>query len=107
MTEEARTAPDDEIVDDVDHHRLVLGRDGAEAELVYRRDGASLVLVHTGVPDAMAGHGVGGRLVTAALRMADAEGRTVVPWCPFARRWLREHPESAPASVDWATAPPR
>jgi len=101
------TTGDDEIVDDVDHHRLVVQVEGTEAELVYRRDGGKLVIVHTGVPEALGGHGVGGRLVAAALAMADDEGLTVVPWCPFARRWLREHPEAAPASVDWHTLPPR
>ncbi|HYA68622.1 MAG TPA: GNAT family N-acetyltransferase [Acidimicrobiales bacterium] len=100
-------AGDDHIVDDSDHHRLVVRREGVEAELVYRREGGDFIIVHTGVPESMTSHGVGGRLVAAALKVADDEGRTVVPWCPFARRWLRAHPEAAPASIDWASRPPR
>jgi uncharacterized protein len=96
---------DGEVVDDPAHHRLVLRAKGVEAELVYRRDGDRLVLVHTGVPEELAHHGVGARLVEAALRRAAAEGLTVAPWCPFARRWLREHPEAAPGAIDW-TLPP-
>ena len=101
------TVGDADIVDDAEHDRLLLRAGGQEAELVYRREAGTLIIEHTGVPDAMAGHGVGGRLVAAALALAHAEGRTVVPWCPFARRWLREHPDAAPGPVDWATMPPR
>ena len=53
------------------------------------------MLVHTEVPDALAGRGLGGRLVTAALDRAEREGLTVVPWCPFARDWLQRHPDAA------------
>ena len=79
-----------------------------DAELVYHRNGSRLVLVHTEVPDALGGQGIGGRLVRAALDMAAREGLTVVPWCPFARHWLEEHPdEAARVTVDWDSAPPR
>ncbi|MBF6555593.1 MAG: N-acetyltransferase [Acidimicrobiales bacterium] len=47
-----------------------------------------MVLIHTEVPEELAGHGVGGRLVRASLDRAAREGLTIVPLCPFARRWL-------------------
>jgi hypothetical protein len=65
------------------------------AELVYRRAGDRLVLVHTGVPDELAGRGIGGLLVTAAIDYAKRNGLTVVPRCPFARDWLERHPDVA------------
>ena len=65
------------------------------AELVYRRRGERMVLLHTGVPEAMEGHGVGGELVRAAVRYAASQGLTVVPACPFARGWLERHPDVA------------
>ena len=34
-------------------------------------------------------------LVRAALDRAEKEGLTVAPWCPFARKWLEEHPDDA------------
>jgi uncharacterized protein len=62
------------------------------------------VLVHTGVPDALGGHGVGGELVRAALQRAEREGLTVVPLCPYAREWLENHPdEAAGVEIDWRT----
>jgi predicted GNAT family acetyltransferase len=82
--------------------------EGAEiAELVYDLDGDRLFLLHTEVPDAFQGRGVGSELVTAAVDRARAEQLTIVPWCPFARRWLREHPDvAATVSIDWNTPPP-
>jgi predicted GNAT family acetyltransferase len=69
--------------------------DGHLAELVYRRHGDRLVLVHTEVPDELEGQGVGGALVAAAVDLAAEQGLTVVPLCPFARGWLDRHPDVA------------
>jgi predicted GNAT family acetyltransferase len=82
--------------------RFELVEDGELAELTFRRVGSRLVLIHTGVPDALEGRGIGGRLVRAAVDHAIAEGLTIVPRCPFARSWLERHPDvAATASIDW------
>jgi GNAT superfamily N-acetyltransferase len=58
------------------------------------------------VPDEISGRGIGGALVAAAVDHANAEGLTIVPWCPFARHWLRAHPEEAAAmTIDWKPRP--
>lgn len=88
-------APGPDVVDDSAAHRFVLDTDGHRAELVYRRVGDRLVLVHTEVPDALGGRGIGGRLVRAAVDSARIRGLTVVPECPFARQWLERHPDVA------------
>ena len=75
---------------------------GSVAELLYRRNGNRLVLIHTEVPEQLEGHGIGGALVTAAIDRAVRDGMTVVPLCPFARGWLERHPEVASqATIDW------
>jgi predicted GNAT family acetyltransferase len=83
------------VVRDTAHDRLVWAQDGSEAELVYRRRGDRLFLIHTGVPDALAGHGIGSKLVQAAIDWAELDHLTVVPICAYARKWLTEHPEAA------------
>jgi uncharacterized protein len=85
-----------------DEHRLVVARNGLLAELTYHRDGERLVLVHDGVPEGLSGQGVGSALVRAAVDVARTSGLTLEPRCPFARRWLREHPELTDGvAVDW------
>jgi predicted GNAT family acetyltransferase len=52
------------------------------------------VLIHTGVPEALGGRGVGGKLVQAALERARHEGMVVRPECEFARGWIDKHPDA-------------
>ncbi len=80
--------------------RFVVTIDGHEAELVYDRTPERLILIHTEVPDALEGHGVGSALVRTAIDLAARENLVVVPRCPFARRWLRQHPRSRGAGRD-------
>ena len=78
---------DTPVVDYTAAGRFVIREGRTEAELVYFVKDDRLVLVHTEVPEEWGGHGIGGRLVRAALARAAADHLTVAPWCPFARRW--------------------
>jgi uncharacterized protein len=92
------------IRNDYAHSRLVLETDGLAAELIYLERPGELVIVHTEVPEELGGHGTGGQLVQAAVELAKDMGLRVAPWCPFARHWLRTHPEvSSSSDVDWST----
>jgi predicted GNAT family acetyltransferase len=93
------------IVDNKAEHRFEAIVDGRLAELVYRRNGDRLTLVHTGVPDELDGRGLGGALVRAAIEQAASHGWTVVPHCSFARRWLQDHPDvAARVAIEWPVA---
>jgi hypothetical protein len=95
------------VVDVPAEDRFVARAEGMEAELVYRVDGDRLFLVHTEVPESLGGRGIAGQLVRAAVRRAEADHLTVVPWCPYARRWLKEHPDEAGGiQVDFKTPAP-
>lgn len=96
----AEETPD--VVDVVEEHRFRYVEDGHEAELVYRARDGVLTLVHTGVPDALGGRGIGGRLVRAAVARARERGELIVPDCPYARAWLEKHPDEATGvTIDW------
>jgi predicted GNAT family acetyltransferase len=74
--------------------------------LDYEVEDGRLVLVHTEVPKQLGGRGLGGRLVQAGVERAAREGLTVAPWCPYARKWLRDHPDAiASVVVDWSEPP--
>jgi hypothetical protein len=95
------------VVDVPAEDRFVARAEGMEAELVYRVNGDRLFLVHTEVPESLGGRGIAGQLVRAAVRRAEADHLTVVPWCPYARRWLKEHPDEAGGiQVDFKTPAP-
>jgi predicted GNAT family acetyltransferase len=86
-----------EVTNDAEHKRYEVRVDGHVAILDYRVEEGRLVLVHTEVPDELGGQGIGGKLVAAAVADAAARGLIVVPLCPFARRWLADHPDEAAA----------
>jgi predicted GNAT family acetyltransferase len=92
------------VTDNEEDSRLEIHADGELAELIYRTRAGRLVLVHTEVPDALGGLGLGGDLVEAAIDKAAAAGMTIVPLCPFARGWLERHPdEAARVPIDWSS----
>ncbi|NLW97278.1 GNAT family N-acetyltransferase [Luteimonas wenzhouensis] len=76
-------------------HRFEAALPGGRAELEYRMSGGRMVILHTGVPEALRGQGVAGRLVEAALEHARAHGLRVEPRCAYAAGWIRRHPEYA------------
>jgi predicted GNAT family acetyltransferase len=93
---------DRDIVNDSTRQRLVLEQHGLTSELIYRVRGDGLVIVHTEVPEELGGRGIGGQLVHAAIELARDMGLGIAPWCPFARRWLKGHPEAAAGvEIDW------
>lgn len=82
--------------------RFELKVDGQLAQLVYRLRGDRLVIIHTEVPKALSGMGIGSVLAAAAVDRAAREGLTIVPLCPFARNWLERHPgAAATVPIDW------
>lgn len=94
-----------QVTDNCAESRLEIRIGDELAELTYRLRAGRLILVHTGVPDELAGHGLANLLTQAAIAKAAAEDLTIVPLCPFARSWLERHPEAAPGlTIDWGAA---
>ena len=51
------------------------------------------VLPHTEVDPEWEGHGVGSLLAHRAFDDARADGLSVLPFCPFMKRWAELHPD--------------
>lgn len=75
--------------------RFEIRAGGEPAYLSYAEMDGRLYLMHTEVPEALGGRGLGGELVRAALEHARGAGMQVVAFCPYAQVWLRRHPEYA------------
>jgi uncharacterized protein len=74
--------------------RYELLRDGKLlGEIRYRREGDTVVLVHTDIEPSAEGQGLGSRLVAGALDDIRARGLRIIPVCPFVTEYLRRHPE--------------
>ena len=84
-----------DVRNNTDKNRYELSVDGHLAATYYRIADDVITFVHTEVPDALAGRGVGGKLVKGALDQVRAAGLKVVPQCPFVRAYIEKHPDYA------------
>jgi hypothetical protein len=74
--------------------RFEINLDGHTAFIDYRKRGEDIyALIHTEVPPAFEGKGIGGRLVKGALEQIKAQGKQFVPLCSFITAYVRRHPE--------------
>lgn len=87
--------PGNELIHDPVGRRYELRGDGGDllGFVEYRPAGESAIVAHTEVSPEHEGEGIGGRLVRGAFAALAAEGKTVIPLCPFAAAYVRRHPE--------------
>jgi uncharacterized protein len=83
------------VRDNAARHRFELDADGHLAFSEYRRDGNTLTVMHTEVPTALNGRGIGSALVRGLLDIARAQELKVKPRCPFVAGYIAKHPEYA------------
>jgi len=81
------------VADRPELNRYELALDGEVAVLNYRRKDDRIILLHTEVPEAFRGRGVGGVLARYAFEEARKAGHQVIVKCPFVTAWLRRHHE--------------
>ena len=85
----------DAVRDNTQRHRFELDADGHVAFSNYQRDGGTITILHTEVPAALNGKGIGSALVRGLLDRVRAEGLRVKPLCPFVAGYIAKHPEYA------------
>lgn len=79
-----------------DDERYELWRDGdLLGTAVYIDRGPRRVFTHTEIEPGHEGEGLGSALVGGALDDTRAQGRPVVPLCPFVSGWIDRHDEYA------------
>ena len=81
------------IHENVAQKRFELETEGHTAHLYYRLEPGTITLVHTEVPEALGGRGIGSTLVRGTLEAIRRKGLKVVAKCPFVAAWMGKHPE--------------
>ena len=82
------------VRDNAEQHRFEIDLgDGSFAIAEYRLRAGKIVFVHTEVPPAHEGKGIGSLLVRAALASARERGLKVIPICPFFAAYIKKHAE--------------
>jgi predicted GNAT family acetyltransferase len=87
--------PDLQVVNHESAHRFEATSEGSVAFLSYRLHPGEMVLIHTEVPLALEGRGLGGKLARTALHFARAHQLRVVAQCPFVAEYIKRHTEYA------------
>jgi hypothetical protein len=81
-----------DVRDDTTRKRYELTEDGTVVGFVtYRIDGGVIDLVHAEVDPDHGGRGLAGLLVTSTLDDARRRGLSVLPHCPYVRKYIDEH----------------
>jgi uncharacterized protein len=85
----------DQVIHDAERKRYRLEVDGGEvAYCEVDPIGAGTILIkHTEVDPKFEGKGYGATLLRGILDKARADGKNVVPICPFAAAFMRRHEE--------------
>lgn len=84
-----------EATDNPTHHRYEMPIDGTTAFVTYARHGHTITLIHTEVPAALEGRGVGSALARSVLDDIRRRGLHVVPECTFIAGYIARHPAYA------------
>ena len=84
-----------DIADNERRHRFEMMVDDQMAYVDYDLKGREITLLHTEVPSALGGRGVGSALAEAVLSTVRDRGLKVVPECAFIAKYIARHPEFA------------
>jgi predicted GNAT family acetyltransferase len=84
-----------DVVDNPAHHRFELTIDGHIARSEYALKDGVITFLHTEVPEALAGKGIGSKLIKGVLDQVRARGLKVVAQCPFVKSYIEKHAEYA------------
>jgi uncharacterized protein len=83
----------DEVHDNTAARRFELQLDGATAFVAYQKSENAVRLIHTEVPEALSGRGVGSRLAKGTLELLRKSGTQVIAECSFVAEYVKKHPE--------------
>jgi predicted GNAT family acetyltransferase len=82
-----------DVTDNQAQHRFELAVDDHIATSQYSLKDGVIAFMHTEVPEALTGKGIGSKLIKGALDQARARELQVVALCPFVKAYIEKHAE--------------
>ena len=65
-----------------------------EAEMTFSKTGDTMIIIdHTDVPETYKGEGIGLKLLIRVVEDMRANGKKIIPLCPFANAQFQKHPD--------------
>jgi predicted GNAT family acetyltransferase len=83
-----------DVRDNPEQHRFELDVEGHIAAAYYKLEGDVITFVHTEVPQALSGRGIGSKLAKGALDMVRARNLKVIAQCRSSAATLRSTPST-------------
>jgi predicted GNAT family acetyltransferase len=84
-----------DVTDNQAQHRFELAVDDHIATSQYSLKDGVIAFMHTEVPEALAGKGIGSKLIKGALDQVRGRGLKVVALCPFVKAYIEKHADYA------------
>ena len=86
-----------DVIENAAEHRFELALEGGDIAAAYHRidENGNVALIHTEVPYAYGGRGIGTRLAIGTFDLIRASGRKAVLKCSFMVRFFATHPQYA------------
>jgi predicted GNAT family acetyltransferase len=84
-----------DATDNPARNRYEMEIDGEIAFVTYARQGDRLTLIHTEVPKALNGRGIGTKLARSVLQDVRRRGLRLVPECEFMAGFIQRNPAFA------------
>ena len=81
------------VRDNKERHRFELDVGGITAFSEYAHKPGIVTFIHTEVPEALSGKGVGSQLARGALDLVRSRGEKVIAHCPFIAAFIKKHAE--------------
>lgn len=81
------------VVNNKEALRFEVNLNGELAYIKYQYYKKDIAFMHTVVPDAFRGKGIGAAMAVAALQFVQEQHRKIMLYCTFMAKYVREHPE--------------
>jgi predicted GNAT family acetyltransferase len=85
-----------EVINNKDDRRFEISVDGYISIIPYILHNNEIALFRTQVAEELRGKGLAVKLVEHALNFAKENDLKILPYCPFIRKYINEHPEWKP-----------